>query len=158
MSEITERSGRRAARPAPDEVMLEHPHARGRRGGMLPRVLGALAVLAVGAVHLDQYVAVHFDVVPVIGPLFLLNFIGATAIGIGLLIPSARLRPLHILLALAGIGLAATSFVFLFVSEHQPLFGFQDYGYRAAIIVALAAEAAAVLLLGGYLIGQRRHR
>jgi hypothetical protein len=57
----------------------------------------------------------------------------------------------HVLLALGGIALAATSFVFLFVSEHRPLFGFKDYGYRPAIIVALVAEAAAVLLLGAYL-------
>jgi hypothetical protein len=154
MSEIIERSGRRAARPAPDEVVLEERHARG--GGMLLRVLGALAVLVVGVVHLEQYFAVHFEVVPIIGPLFLLNFIGATVIGIGLLIPSARLRLLHSLLALAGIGLAATSFVFLFLSEHGPLFGFQDYGYRAAIVIALAAEAAAVVLLGGYLLRRRR--
>jgi hypothetical protein len=108
-------------------------------------------VLVVGAVHLQQYFAVHFGVVPVIGPLFALNFAGATLIGVGLLIPAARLRPLHVLLALGGIGLAATSFVFLLVGEQQPLFGFQDHGYRAAIVVALAAEAAAVLLLAGYL-------
>jgi hypothetical protein len=46
--------------------------------------------------------------------------------------------------------------VFFFISEHQPLFGFRDYGYRPAIIVALAAEAAAVVLLGGYLAQRRR--
>jgi len=120
------------------------------------RTLGALAVLVVGAVHLEQYYAVHFNVVPTIGPLFLLNFVGATLIGLGLLIPLERMRPLHVLLSLGGIGLAATSFVFLFVSEHRLVFGFQDYGYRPAIIVALAAEAAAVLLLGGYLASRAR--
>jgi hypothetical protein len=48
--------------------------------------------------------------------------------------------------------------VLLFVSEHQPLFGFQDYGYRTEIVVALAAEAAAVVLLAAYLAvgGARR--
>lgn len=158
MSQITERSGRRTERPAPDEVMLDEPHTRDLAGGTSLRVLGALAVLVVGAVHLEQYFAFHFDNVAVIGPLFLLNFIGATVIGVGLLIPSARLRPLHILLALAGIGIAATSFVFLFISEHQPLFGFQEHGYRAAIVIALAAEAAAVLLLGGYLVQESRRR
>jgi hypothetical protein len=122
------------------------------------RVLGAIAVLVVGAVHLEQYFAVHFDVVPVIGTLFLLNFIGATVIGLGLLIPFGRPRVVHLLLALAGIGLSAVAFVSLFVSEHQPLFGFQDYGYRTAIVMALAAEAAAVLLLAGYLIGRLPRR
>jgi hypothetical protein len=156
MSQTRQRTGRHAGRPAPDEVMLAEPSPPGNRAGTALRVSGALAVLVVGAVHLEQYFAVYFRVVPVIGPLFLLNFIGATMIGIGLLIPSARLRLLHILLAVAGIGVAATSFVFLFVSEHQPLFGFQDHGYRAAIVIALAAEAAAALLLGGYLVEQRR--
>jgi len=154
MSQIVERIGRRHARPVPDEVALDAP----RRSGTVLRVLGAAAVLVVGAVHLEQYLAVHFDVVPVIGPLFLLNFIGATVIGFALLIPLGHRRLPHVLLALAGIGLAATSFVFLFVAEHRPLFGFQDYGYRPAIVVALAAEAAAVFLLGGYLVGRLRER
>jgi hypothetical protein len=112
------------------------------------RVLGALAVLVVGAVHLEQYFAVHFNVVPVIGPLFALNFAGAVLIAVGLLLPLGRS---HVLLALAGIGLAASSFVFLMISEHQRLFGFEEYGYRTAIVISLAAEAAAVALLGGYL-------
>jgi hypothetical protein len=122
------------------------------------RSLGAVAVLVVGADHLEQYFAEHFNVVPVIGPLFALNFAGATLIGLGLLIPGARMRLLHALLALGGIGLSATAFVLLFVSEHQPLFGFQDYGYRTEIVVALAAEAAAVVLLAAYLAvgGARR--
>jgi hypothetical protein len=33
------------------------------------------------------------------------------------------------LLALGGIGLAATAFVFLFISEGTPLFGFMEPGY-----------------------------
>jgi len=37
------------------------------------------------------------------------------------------------------------------VSERRPLFSFAEYGYRPAIIIALAAEAAAVVLLGAYL-------
>jgi hypothetical protein len=65
---------------------------------------------------------------------------------------------LHLLLALGGIGLSATAFVFLFLSENQPLFGFQDYGYRTEILVALAAEAAAVVTLTVYLAVQARRR
>ena len=153
MTQLRERTS--TGRPIPDEVVLEQPRAGGGAATVL-RTLGALAVLVVGAVHLEQYFAVHFGVIPVIGPLFALNFAGATLIGIGLLIPSLRMRMLHLLLALGGIGLAATSFVFLLVSEHRTLFGFQDYGYRPAIVVALAAEAAAVVLLGGYLIRTRQ--
>ena len=156
MSQLHERTTG-TARPIADKAILSEPR-RGSTKATALRVLGALAILVVGAVHLEQYFAVHFNVVPIIGPLFVLNFAGATMIGLGLLIPHVRLRLMHILLALGGIGLAAASFVFLFISEHHTLFGFHDYGYRAAIVIALAAEAAAVLLLTGYLVVRSRGR
>jgi hypothetical protein len=135
---------RTTTRPLPDEAVIE---ARPR--GTALRILGAAAVLVVGAVHLEQYFGVHFDVVPIIGPLFVLNFAGAAAIALGLLV--FPFRWMRALLALGGIGIAATSFVFFFISLSRPLFGFEDYGYRPATIVALAAEVATVVLLGGYL-------
>lgn len=157
MSRVFERSTVREVegRPMPDEAFLEAPMERGSRAGTIARVVGALAVLVVGAVHLEQFFAVHFMVVPTIGPLFALNFAGATLIGFGLLLPLGRLHPL---LALGGMGLAATSFVFFFISESRGIFGFQDYGYRTAIIIALAAEAAAVFFLGIYLATSLRRR
>jgi hypothetical protein len=148
MSELRERTAR-SARPIADEVVFDKPRTGGSQTAI--RVLGAIAVLVVGAVHLEQYFGVHYNVVPIIGPLFVLNFAGAVVVGLGLLVPAVRMRVLHVLLALGGIGLAATSFVFLFVSESRPLFGFEEYGYRPAIIIALVAEAAAVVLLGAYL-------
>ena len=152
MTQVTERTRRAGGRPMPNEAALDEVRSGSRTGTAL-RVLGALAVLTVGAVHLEQYFGVHFDVVPVIGPLFVLNFAGAALIAVGLLLPLGRL---HALLALGGMGLAATAFVFFFISEHRQLFGFHDYGYRPAIIVALAAEAAAVALLGAYLVNRTR--
>jgi len=116
------------------------------------RVLGSATLLVVGAVHLEQYIGVHFRVIPVIGPLFLLNFIGSVVVAVGLLLP---LRRLHPLLALGGIGMSLTSIVFLLLSHTRPLFGFEDYGYRPAIVIALVAEGATALLLGAYLA--RRH-
>src|SRR5688572_25288229 len=94
------------------------------------RALGAVSLLAVGAVHLQQYDALY-STIPTIGTLFVLNFAGATAIGLGLLAPVERLfgrlrGVLPVVLALGGIGIAATSFVFLFVSERTPLFGFME--------------------------------
>jgi hypothetical protein len=149
MSTVREPTTRTAVRPVPDEAAIDEPRAGDAAAGTTLRVLGALAVLSVGAVHLEQYFAVHFAVVPVIGPLFALNFAGAAAIALGLLLPP--LTRLRIMLALGGIALAATSAVFFFISEHGTLFGFEDYGYRPAILAALAAEAAAVVLLGSYL-------
>src|ERR671923_1639369 len=97
---------------------------------LIARALGALALLVVGAVHLQQYFALY-SAIPTIGTLFVLNFAGATALGLGLLAPVERLlgsrgRPVVALLALGGMGLAATAFVLLLVSEHTPLFGFME--------------------------------
>lgn len=117
------------------------------------RALGALALLAVGAVHIDQYVSVHYKVVPVIGTLFLANLITAATIALVLLLPAERVlgTTTVALAALAGITLAATSGAFLLVSEHTTLFGFAEHGYRTAILLALIAEGATVTLLGAYL-------
>lgn len=120
------------------------------------RFVGALAVLAVGAIHLQQYDYLYSSV-PTIGTLFLLNFLGATVIGLGLLAPLERTlgRPGSAavgLLSAGGIGLAVTAFVFLLVSERTPLFGFQEPGYDPpAIAAARVAEVVAVVSLGIYL-------
>lgn len=117
---------------------------------------GALAVLATGADHLEEYTANQFSTVPTIGTLFLFNFIAATVVGVGLLLPLGRVtkrfaEPLRALLAISGIGIAATSLVGLWISEHSTLFGFSDHGYRPAIIAAIVAEAVAIVTLSAYL-------
>jgi hypothetical protein len=123
------------------------------------RFLGALSLLAVGAVHLQQYEYLY-SAIPTIGTLFLLNFVGATAIGLGLLAPVERLLGRFggaavRLLALGGVGLAATAFAFLLVAERTPLFGFQEPGYDPpAIIASRVAEVAAAALLGSFLVGR----
>src|SRR5438067_912068 len=54
------------------------------------RFLGALALVAVGAVHLQQYLGADFRAIPTIGPLFLLNAVGAGIVALGLLVPVER--------------------------------------------------------------------
>jgi hypothetical protein len=112
--------------------------------------VGALAVLATGADHLEEYAANNFASVPTIGTLFLLNFIAATIIGVGLLLPRLA-RPVRALLALGGIGLAGSSLIGLWISETSSLFGFTDYGFRPAIVAAIVAESTAVIALTAYL-------
>jgi hypothetical protein len=56
-------------------------------------------------------------------------------------------------LAALGIGVAAGSLAALLVSEHTPLFGFMEYGYRQAIVISIVLESVASVLLGTYLIG-----
>jgi hypothetical protein len=149
-------------RPAPvDEARVSAADtSEGRRAAWLAvRMLGALSLLAVGAVHLQQFYSLY-SAIPTIGTLFVLNFAGATAIGVGLLAPVERLLgrwggPVVVLLALGGMGLAATAFVFLLISEHTPLFGFMEPGYDPpAILASRVAEAATVLSLGSLFVAR----
>jgi len=125
-------------------------------------LLGAVSLLAVGAVHLQQYDYLYSRI-PTIGTLFVLNFVGATVIGLALLAPLERLGrfggALVALLALAGIALAASAFVFLLISERTPLFGFMEPGYDPrAIMAARVAEVVTVALLGSYLLARLTQR
>jgi hypothetical protein len=43
----------------------------------MSRYVGALAVVATGGAHIEQYAVDSYSTVPTIGTLFLLNFIGA---------------------------------------------------------------------------------
>jgi hypothetical protein len=124
-------------------------------GGVIPRYAGALALLAMAAVHLEQYAGADYYDIPTIGTLFLLNFAGGTALALALMSPLDRLPrgrggPLLVLLAIAGAAMAATSIAFLLISESTTLFGFREAGYGPAIVVALASEGLAVLCLGGF--------
>jgi hypothetical protein len=93
------------------------------------RVLGALSLLAIGAVHLQQYYDLYSGI-PTIGTLFALNFAGATAIGLGLLAPLEHL--------LGG-------------RARPP-------GYDpTAILASRVAEAVTVVLLGSFLVAAVRN-
>jgi hypothetical protein len=117
------------------------------------RLLGALSILGVGAVHLQQYSGNGYSTVPTIGTLFLLNAISAGIVGFGLLLPLERMVGRRAsnaavgILALSGVAIAVGSLIALFISETGTLFGFSEGGYRSVIIIAIAVEAAATLLL-----------
>jgi len=147
--------------PARPDSFAVRPARRDGPGLWLAvRALGALAVLAVGAVHLQQYLQLY-SAIPTIGTLFVLNFAGATIVGLALLAPVDRLAGRRwggialAALALAAIGLAATSFAFLSIAEHTPLFGFMEPGYDpTAILASRIAEIATIVLLGSYLVAR----
>jgi hypothetical protein len=121
------------------------------------RYLAALAVLATGVAHIEQYSVDNYSTVPTIGTLFLLNFIAAIVIAAGLIAPLRRVTGrytgvIRAVFAVGGIGLAVGSLVGLFVSETTSLFGFVEHGYRMAIVVAIAVEVAATVFLFAFLV------
>jgi hypothetical protein len=125
---------------------------RSHRTLLAVRVLGALVLVFVGLDHYYEYSAQDYSAVPTIGTLFLLNFISATATGLILLAPLGRIfhRGGEFVLqaaALSGAGIAATSLVALLVSEQTKLFGFMESNYRPEILIAIASEATAAVLL-----------
>jgi hypothetical protein len=132
--------------------------------GETARYLGALSILVVGAIHAQQYYDAYFSIVPTIGTLFMLSFIGAGIVGGVLLAPVRRLGrtvddAILVLAALGAIGIALGTLVSLLISEYRPLFGFMESGYRLAIVLTLGFDVATVVFLGLFvLIVARTHR
>ena len=126
------------------------------------RRLGAITLLVVGAVHLQQYVGNDYSVLPTIGPLFLLNAIGAGIVAICLLAPIERIlgdRQADLvtgLLATAALAIAIGSLVALFIAESQPLFGFMEDGYDTPILIAIVSEALTTILLAPVAVASLR--
>ena len=117
------------------------------------RLLGALAVLGIGAVHLQRYFGADYRSIPTIGPLFMLNAISAGIVAIGLLLPIERTLPPRAApvwlgsLASSGVAIGAGSLAALFISENGGLFGFHETGHGTPILLAIIAESATILLL-----------
>ena len=126
------------------------------------RYLGAVSIVVVGVIHAQQYYDAYFNVVPTIGTLFLLSFIGSGIVGAILVAPARRLgRSLGdavlLVAALGAIGIALGSLVALLVSEYTPLFGFMESGYRLAIVLTLVFDSLTTAFLGVFvaLVGHR---
>jgi hypothetical protein len=123
----------------------------------IARYLGAVSILLVGAVHAQQYYDAYFYVVPTIGTLFLLSFIGASVVGVVLFAPvrllGRRLGDLILsLAALGAIGIALGTLVSLLISEYTPLFGFMESGYRLAVVLTLLFDVLTTAFLGFFLL------
>ena len=116
------------------------------------RRVGAMAILVMGAVHLQQYLG-DYQFIPTIGPLFGLNAIGSAVIALGLMLPLERwLRERRGevavgLLALGGVAVALGALVSLYIAETGTLFGFSEGTLDTVMWVAIVSEAVAVVLL-----------
>ena len=141
--------------PAADTA-AQRPNRRRELTAQVARYLGAVSILLVGAVHAQQYYEAYFSVVPTIGTLFLLSFIGAGVVGTALLVPVRRLgrREGDLILSLAAlgaIGIALGTLVSLLISEYRPLFGFMESGYRLAVELTLLFDGMTTVFLGLFL-------
>ena len=138
-------------------VLRAQPRRRSEGATETLRYLGAASILAVGVVHAQQYYGAYFSVVPTIGTLFLLSFIGSGVVGVALLAPVRRLGRtigdvILVVAALGAIGIAAGSLASLLISEYTPLFGFMESGYRLAVVLALVFDGLATLFLGAFVV------
>jgi hypothetical protein len=148
---------------APLRVLPARAGRRSQMVGEVARYLGALSILSVGAVHAQQYYSAYFSVVPTIGTLFLLSFVGSGVVGTVLLAPVRRLGRnigdlILVLAALGAIGIAVGSLASLLVSEYMPLFGFMESGYRLAIVLALLFDSLTTVSLGLFVLIVARNR
>lgn len=104
----------------------------------LARGLAAAAVLMSAVVHYDLYQQ-GFSAVNVIGPLFLLNFIGGVVIGTGIVVWR------HWLPAFLGAGFGATTVVFYWISVVHGLFGIKEFTTGWPELTAEFAEYTALV-------------
>jgi hypothetical protein len=130
-------------------------HRHRELAAQIARYLGAVSILLVGAVHAQQYYQAYFSVVPTIGTLFLLSFIGAGIVGTTLFLPmrllGRRIGDLILsLAALGAIGIALGTLVSLLISEYVPLFGFMESGYRLAVVLTLLFDVMTTVFLGTF--------
>ena len=58
----------------------------------------------------------------------------------------------------AGVGVAASAFTALRISDHAALVGVMEHGYRPEILIALTADAVTVISLTRFLTLAERHR
>jgi len=124
------------------------------------RYTGVLLLFGIGAVHMYEYLADYYRVIPTIGDLFVLNVVAAVVLGLALASPlrspaGVRSVPVlgrapHVLVALGAAVFALGAIIGLLISEQASLFGFHEYGYRTGIVLALALEGAAVVALLGF--------
>src|SRR5256885_16449543 len=110
------------------------------------RRAGAVAILVVGAVHLQQYLG-DYQAIPTIGPLFLLNAVGSGAVALGLLLPIERWLGRRrgdvavAMLALGGLLIALGALIGLYIAETSTLFGFSDGMLETVMWIAIVSEA-----------------
>jgi hypothetical protein len=109
------------------------------------RVGGAAVLLATAAIHLHLWSQGYRDI-PWIGPLFLLDAIGAAALAVAVLVVPARWLPLA---CAAGALLELGTLGGLLLSTTVGFLGFVESWAAPWAVTSAVVEAVGVLLLGG---------
>ena len=106
---------------------------------------------ASGAIHFQLWVT-GYNVVDVIGPLFILDAVGSWLLA--LLLVGLRFR----VLAALGIAVELGAIAGLAIASTTGLFGFRESGFGVGgqILAAYGTESLAVLLLASSLVLSRR--
>jgi hypothetical protein len=103
--------------------------------------LGALMLAGEAAVHIQQFASSYYAI-RWVGPLFIANAAACLVVVAGLAYHRTRA-----VAAVAGIAISVIALAGLVVSYGQGLFGWQEFGFRTAVAVAVIAEVGAVILL-----------
>jgi uncharacterized metal-binding protein len=102
--------------------------------------LAALAVLVAGFQHARLFHRGYAEV-EIVGPLFLMNAIGSTAVVLALIFGRVWL------FVLGALSICAPSLASIAISHSSTgFFGFREGGYDADALIIVVAELAAVLL------------
>lgn len=118
------------------------------RAAHLARWIAPAFVVAGGIIHLDLWFG-GYRGIPIIGPLFLVNFVVSVALGAALSIRGGG-RLILLALAFSGGSLAA-----LVMSRTVGLLGFSE-SWSSQAVLALFLELGATLLLASSLVARRR--
>jgi hypothetical protein len=114
----------------------------------LVRYLAVGLLLLEAGIHLQQYEG-PLRPVPTVGPLFVLNAIGAA--GLALMLSGTR-GDLAKLCALAGIAMTLGDLVALAITRASVLFNYSEPTLRPAVTLAAVVEVAAVAALGAFVV------
>jgi len=114
-------------------------------------IAGAASLVALGAIHLDLYLT-GYRTIPTIGPLFLLQVIGAFVLAAAILVTG------NWLLDALGAGFAVSTLGGYLLSLWFGLFGFTEVRTTAGIVSGILDVAAfAALAVAAVLPGPARH-
>lgn len=125
-----------------------------RRAGSKLSVLAGVVVAVVAGVHFQQYID-FMSRVPTVGVLFLINAAGGAGLAFALL---SRERLLVLLASIGSIALAAASLVSVMIALGGSFFGYSEPTLRFPIVIAIVAEALAILVLLAAVVLELRTR